>query len=289
MSVDKVTSLSEYVDRVRSIRQFWGLPEYQELWFRCEDRKYQPALRPKLYRPPQTRAMKPIPDLLKIEHDLYDDFQRCGSQLADDEVEDEDWDWYFLMQHHGATTRLFDWSDGGLIALHFAVWPRENKGNYPSDAFVYVLEPYRLVEKLKALPELDSTKQQWKAFVEKRPSEQFSEDEWDRAYLPAKAEVLKELSVPNAPLLIDFPHITRRVAAQRSRLMLFGTDPSWLSEEFAKPDSTIKVIPIKAESVSRIRGELRDCGVTESVIFPDLDGLGERWLSAGKTEDESIS
>jgi hypothetical protein len=55
---------------------------------------------------------------------------------------------------------------------------------------------------------------------------------------------------------------------------VFGTEPSWLSEEFKKADLTIKVIAIAAGSRSKIRQELRDCGVTESVIYPDLDGLG---------------
>jgi len=33
------------------------------------------------------------------------------------------WEWYFLMQHYGAPTRLLDWSDGALVlvALYFAL------------------------------------------------------------------------------------------------------------------------------------------------------------------------
>lgn len=280
----EITSMSGYIEQVRDIRQFWRLPDYKELWFRGEDEQYQTTLRPKLYRPPKTRAMKPVPDLLNIENVLYEDFQRCGFQLSNEKIEDEDWDWYFLMQHHGAPTRLLDWSDGALMALHFAVWPRENKAkDNPSDAFVYVLEPYRLGDLLKQLPEIEITKDQWKTFAAKRPWEQFAEDEWERAYLPADEEDLKELAIPNAPLLVEFPHITRRVAAQRSRLMLFGTDPGWLSSQFStpdsanqfsKPDSPIKVLVIEGQAITAIRAELRDCGVTESVIFPDLDGLG---------------
>jgi hypothetical protein len=82
------------------------------------------------------------------------------------------------------------------------------------------------------------------------------------------------MNVPRPPLVLDFPLITPRIAAQRSRFIVFGTEPNWLSEEFKKADSTIKVITIASRSRSKIRQQLRDCGVTESVIYPDLDGLG---------------
>jgi hypothetical protein len=110
--------------------------------------------------------------------------------------------------------------------------------------------------------------------TQKNTWEQLAEDEWDRAYLPADEEDLAQLNIPNVPLVLDFPHITRRVAAERSRLMVFGTDPSWLSDEFLKQDSPIKLITIEAKSIPAIRIELRESGITESVIFRDLDGLG---------------
>jgi len=56
--------------------------------------------------------------------------------------------------------------------------------------------------------------------------------------------------------------------------MVFGTEPSWLAEEFARGDSALKVIAVDPDYVSNIRVELRESGVTESVIYPDLDGLG---------------
>jgi hypothetical protein len=259
---------------------FWGL-EDKELWFRGEQRKHEIILRPRLYRPPKGRSMKPIPELLLIESKLYDDFQRCAVQLCNEKTPDEDWGWdsYFLMQHHDTPTRLLDWSDGALMALHFAV--RDKPKGDLEDPIVYVMEPYRLVDKLKALPEAEITKNQWKTHVKKHPEYELAADEWEDVYLPADEEDLAEMSRPSTPLLLEFPHITRRVAAQRSRFMVFGTDPTWLAEEFGKSDSTIQAITIDAASSRKIRVELRDSGVTESVIFPDLDGLGreikQRW------------
>jgi hypothetical protein len=75
-------------------------------------------------------------------------------------------------------------------------------------------------------------------------------------------------------MLLRFSHFSRRVAAQRSQFVVLGSDPAWLSDEAAKPDSSIRAITIDANKGKAIRAELRQCGITESVIFPDLDGLG---------------
>lgn len=88
--------------------------------------------------PEKKKALGPIPRLLEIENRLYNEFQRCGVQLCDQQPGEAewDWDWYFLMQHHGAATRLLDWSDGALIALHFAL--RNKNGDDTEGAFVYI-------------------------------------------------------------------------------------------------------------------------------------------------------
>ena len=193
------------------------------------------------------------------------------------------------MQHHNGPTRLLDWSDGALMALHFAV---RNKADDSSDARVYVLEPYRLNEQLKQLPDVKILEADWKDYVSKHPSYALKKDEWEDAYLPADEEDLAEMNVPRPPLVLDFPLITRRIAAQRSRFIVFGTEPNWLSEEFEKADSTIRPIVIASGSRSKIRQELRDCGVTESVIYPDLDGLGREmrqlWEDRRAAAEENV-
>ena len=273
MTNAKVTSLSEFVATVRKLRESWRTPPHLELWFRGESRPHDTLLRPELFRPRSNLPLKPTAELLKIENDLYEDFRRCAIQLSTETVPDDDWDWdsYFLMQHHGGPTRLLDWSDGALMALHFAL---RNKNDERSDAVVYVMEPYRLKERIMAEPEIEIVKTKWRTYVEKNPSQELDADDWDRTYLPSDDEELAELPIPVVPLLLDFPHITRRVAAQRSRFMVFGTAAVWLSEELERADSPLRAIAIDGAFGSKIRLELRDSGVTESVIFPDLDGLG---------------
>ncbi len=270
-----VESLGTFIDRVSTLRKSWGLPRHKELWFRGESRDYgETLLRPELYRPVTIGVpLKPIWKLLEIENDLYNEFQRSAVERSNEKTSEEDWDWdsYFLMQHHNGPTRLLDWSDGALMALHFAL---RNKADDEHVAHVYVLEPHRLSEQLKQFADVKMIEHDWKAYVAKHPSYDLSEDEWEDSYLPADEEELAELNVPRPPLVLRTDLITRRIAAQRSRFIVLGTEPNWLSDEFKKADSTIKLIEIAATSRAQIRQELRDCGVTESVIYPDLDGLG---------------
>ena len=275
MSADKITSLGGFIDRVGALRKKWKLPAHKELWFRGESERYETCLRPELYRPRKNAALRPIDALLEIETDLYKDFERRAVQLAAEEKSDEYWHWdsYFLMQHHLAPTRLLDWSDGALIALHFALRNKPNETE--KDAIVYVVQPYKLRDKLNALAKKQHIEENWRKYVKSRPGQKFSEDEWEDCYLPAEDnEDRAKLTLPCAPLVLDMPHISRRVAAQRSQFIIFGTDPSWLSETLNSPHAPIAEIVIAGRARDEVRSELRDTGVSESVIFPDLDGLG---------------
>jgi hypothetical protein len=135
------------------------------------------------------------------------------------------------------------------------------------------MEPDRLIDRLEALPDFHIAKQKWKDYVEAHPNDEQPVDDESLSYLP-DPDGDRKLELPRTPMLLTFSHFTRRVAAQRSQFIVFGSDPSWLSDEIDRSESSIALITIDGARTRAIRAELRECGITESVIFPDLDGLG---------------
>jgi hypothetical protein len=218
--------------------------------------------------------------LLEIENDLYEEFRRCSTQLSNVRSDPEDWEWdsFFLMRHHGVPTRLLDWTDGALIALHFAV--RSKPTPPKSGSIIYVLDAHWLARYLRQHPDRKDAVARWKEYWKKNPHE-VDEEDWERLYLPADEEDFKEplLVTPQTPHLWDSPHLTRRVAAQRSRFMIFGTDPLWLVKLEKEEGSRLVSITIPVGSINRIKQEIKDSGITESVVYPDLDGLGRELKS----------
>jgi len=107
-------------------------------------------------------------------------------------------------------------------------------------SIIYVLDPNWLTRYLRNHSDRKRAKARWKEYWTKNPHDVY-EDDWNRLYLPSDEDDLKDqlLDTPVTPLLWDSPHVTRRVAAQRSRFMIFGTDPLFLTKLEKEKDSRL--------------------------------------------------
>jgi len=265
-----VSSISEFLGHVDRWQAQWGKRTVfpWKLWFRGEPYRTSPTrLRPKLYR-----SKFPRKYLRYEEQELRAEFRRHAASLMQGVQPNgplAHWEWYFLMQHHGVPTRLLDWTDGSLVGLYFAISSR-HANDSGGDAAVYVLDPYWL-NKL-AFQDLRIAKPNRPAGVvfpdwsDTWPelSEYLPKDPFDRARLR-----------PEMPLAITPSHLSARFAAQKSQFTIYGRDRgARLLKLAVERDSRIRVIPVAQKSIMKMRTELANCGISESTVYPDLDGLG---------------
>ena len=260
-----VESLQAFLGRATEIKAAWfGDDPSSEPWFRGQARAYWKLL-PGLYRDFDDSALEE--DL--VEDEIRESFMIRAPILSETKAASNEWEWYFLMQHYAAPTRLLDWTEGALIGLYFAV--RDNPGFY--DACVWVLNPYemnsRSLKKEEILPpgSIGLSKK---------------EEELLGTWLPPRFGQKASLKVKD-PVAIYPTHIARRISTQRSCFTVHGTDREGIDKLHVKKGPLIKIV-IPSYDVLTVKQGLITAGVDEVTIFPDLDGLGravkEKWKTA---------
>jgi hypothetical protein len=254
-----IVSLKQFVEVVTGLLKTWRT---DTLWFRGLERATY-ALAPGTYR----------------RKNLYDDeaederryeFKRRAVQFPLERPPSSEWEWYFLMQHYGSPTRLLDWSEGALIGLYFAVRSHKRR----RAAAVWVLEPSWLQkEVVKRCHFLPPRKDPLYKFVfEYMPDPDDDRTKWIRVYLP---ETFSKKALPRFPAPLRPPQIHRRIAAQLSAFTIHGSHQRGLEQValLAKSPQLLK-IRIPGRYIATIREDLETCGIVETTVFPELEGLG---------------
>jgi len=166
--------------------------------------------------------------------------------------------WLFLMQHHGAPTRLLDWSKNVLIALYFAVNGFDDK-----DGELWVMHPATLNKRsgFRGLP------------FPNHPGIQFLAMEPWYASDDALVRELK-IEAPEYPLALLPPAHSERVLLQASAFTIHPkpTTSCTIPELLTDPKHLVKY-RIPRTKKAQIRGDLAALGITEKALFPGLDAL----------------
>ncbi len=230
-----VHSLAEFLNVTAEIIEEWSSPEMGEA---------QPW-----YRGQMKAAWSLVPGEFRYENidadELRTQFELKARPLLTS-IPQNEWEWYFLMQHYGLPTRLLDWTTGSLIALHFALC--HETGCH--DAAVWVLDPWNLNTWSVGSPDLLLT-------TDEKLGEYLSPPYSKKRY-------------PSKPVAVVPPYNSARITVQRGAFTVHGNDPRGIDQQFKK--RLIQIVIPKDDAIL-MRRQLRNAGISEFTLFPELDGL----------------
>ena len=253
-------------ERPSSLLEYLALVEQQQkkapqsVWYRgCGSSQFR--LLPSLYR--HRNATSPE-SLASLERELMTRF-RQRSIPYHSRVLTDDWDTLFFMQHYGVPTRLLDWTENPLIALHFALMTANQKPGkrgrtlYTSEAVVWMLDPVS-----------------WNRTALRHVSFEGGvltpDDDALKGYRPTP----KFAGMHNEPVALYGAHNSARIVAQQGVFTIFGREAKPMEEVFSAepfPNECLVKVTIKKSVIDSMRKSLLSHGITESVVFPDLEGL----------------
>lgn len=228
------------------------------IWFRGVGNA-QHTLSPSLHRHDQITDTS---SLFQFEKKLITRFRERSVPYLSHRLDDP-WEMLFLMQHYGMPTRLLDWTENPLIALFFALSSAKTNSNrgYDDDAAVWMLSPSK-----------------WNQCV-------FSHNSYQGGAMSPTEAMVNSYAPSNSPEYINENpvailgiHNSPRIVAQRGSFCLFGKSLSPMENIYTNGNfeqDTLKKIIIPKTEIGNVLSKLVWMGVTDSVIYPDLEGLAK--------------
>ena len=210
------------------------------------------------FRGQSNAAWKLVPKLarrqkdLKAESALIKRFMQNANPHLPTAITEE-WEWMFLMQHHGAYTRLLDWSESPLVALFFAVTQSPR-----SQGAIWCLDPIALNEsaniKFSFSPEIPA----------------LGRDQVVNNYLPSH---VYDSTVQLGPAAVIGPRNTPRMVAQLGTFTVNHLLHQPIEQLGSKNHVWRLIIPARAKPT--IVKELAMLGYTPLTLFPELDRVAD--------------
>ncbi len=233
------------------------------LWFRGTGKSIY-KLSPSIHRHP---ALSTPESVIELETKIIDRFNQRAVPFLNTALDRKnDWEVLFFMQHYRIPTRLLDWTENPFISLYFALTTAEyevvgKKKEYKDDAALWVLDP--VVWNRESL----------KGFSYKEGILSV-EDSFVNSYKPRTAFG----SIPQKPVAIFGTHNSPRIVSQRGVFTVFGKElqsmeDTYISESFPQ-DCLMKLVFPKAK-INSLLQSLTSLGITDSVVYPDLEGLSK--------------
>lgn len=271
-----ISSLEELIHEVLSDFREWESGSVP--WFRGEPRDIETPLLPRLFRVEDGRKHDEIK--------LLQHFRMKAPSLGLPYVPPREYvdQWLFLAQHVRLPTRLLDWTEGLLIALHFALYTHE------PGAIIWMLDPDELNRKSYGTFKDGDYALTW--FSQKRRPLLGDDLTLIQQMIKQKGEGQLEGVVENIgnvnihkawtnkamgtpyPFAVHPTNIHPRMSSQVSRFTIHGKfETSMVAMDLG--DRVLKNYEIADDSIPTFKRQLRMMGISHSSLFPELDGLSD--------------
>lgn len=282
-------NLSHIVEIVNETKSFWKRDD--KPWFRGQASANPPL--PKLFRGSKSR------ENLKRESQLLADYKRRTVVLSSQRFNSAI-DYMIVAQHYGLPTRLLDWTESLFCALYFALF--EQARSKASNATLWIINPKELnsfttdldggsVRNLKEVYPYDSYygKINLEYAMRAKPSVENPEEVGlfggiYHTYAQYEGEVQRDIRFPlvtKYPLAIVPPYLDLRMVMQKSVFTVHGHDThdfGHMYDETFESNHGLTKIVFDRDSAGTIRRELNTIGVSDSMFFPDIQGLTKEYL-----------
>jgi hypothetical protein len=286
-SPKRIQSVTEFLECIKENWKEWYEkskeqwdPQEESPWFRgVHNETYD--LIPGIYRGEEILGWKYSPEEAE---DMKAEFARRAVPFLKRHQHFREGEYLHLMQHYRYPTRLLDWTEGALIALYFAIRiSKEKEKEITTDEksykpCVWMLNPSWLNyvnDIINKIAHKDPESEEYKSLVRYTDywaMEKYPEDKIILKYYLDREEKLSA----QYPIAVFPPHIDVRIVAQKSVFTIHGK----LKDGFRKlnkkhRDAQIAKILITSEKeqLKNIKEDLKILGITETTLFPDLEGL----------------
>lgn len=220
-----------------------------------------------------------------VAYELIPTFHRQGFKIEDEiymmnlfkqnsheflgQIPTSEWEWMFLMRHHGLPSRMLDWSENPLTALFFAVSPDPPNRRADADGVLWCLLPARLNEWSLGWPQGSRA---LPMFTEYEAEYSLVENETLLNYLPSRMRRPRSAgaAVPTPAAGISV-RTTRRIQAQMGVFTIHHVGNAPLEQ--VRDISHVWRYTVPAGLKGQVRQELGRIGITRRVVFPDLDNV----------------
>lgn len=196
--------------------------------------------------------------------------QRNLHRYLTDLPDRNDWaEWFALLQHHGAPTRLLDWSYSFFVALFFAIDRADPclGGSEPKPAKIFAIDNEELV---------DLRKKEYEVGLPQKIRDLHNTNEKDPCVL---TYFLKETADLDIVLPLNPFRLNERLAIQQGIFLFCPNRAKSFDEVYKKmrenhPGLAYEiVIHISPSLVAQILTYLQDLNVTSRALFPGIDGF----------------